>query len=266
MAYKRKCPRCGNPKSWAIRREKRRCSACRYEWKADRLPLHLTRTEWKRLLRWFLLGLSSKAVAREAGLGREQVLRALMLVREAMLHDIPPVFEGTVEIDETYLGGTWENKRKSTKAQESTKRGRGTSKQAVFGILCRNGQVWAEVVPNVEAKTLLPLLRKRVAAGSIVCSDTFKSYTGVAARGYVHRLVKHDQNEFSDGQGNHINGLEGFWGYMKRMLAAKGGIRRERLPLYIAEYAWRYNHRNMEPKDQINSILQLLENKYTYSG
>jgi transposase-like protein len=127
--------------------------------------------------------MSSKAVAREAGLGREQVLRALTLVREAMLHDIPPVFEGTIEIDETYLGGSWKNKRKSTKVQESTKRGRGTSKQAVFGILCRNGQVWAEVVPNVEAKTLLPLLRKRVATGSIVCSDTFKATPGLLPEG-----------------------------------------------------------------------------------
>lgn len=265
MASKRKCPRCGNSKSWAIRREKRKCSACRYEWKANRLPLHLSRVEWKRLLRWFMLGLSSKGVAREASLGREQVLRALRLVRQAMLYDIPPVFEGTVEIDETYLGGSWKNKRKSSRAQ-GTKRGRGTSKQAVFGILCRNGQVWAEVVPNVEAKTLLPLLRKRVAIGSIVCSDTFKSYTGVAARGYVHRLVNHDQQEFSDGKGNHINGLEGFWGYLKRMLAAKGGIRRERLPLYIAEYAWRYNNRSMDTKTQIKSILDLLENKYKYGG
>jgi len=66
----------------------------------------LSRNEWKRLLRWFLLGLSSKGITREAGLGREQVLRALMLVRQAMLKDIPPVFEGIVEIDETYLGGS----------------------------------------------------------------------------------------------------------------------------------------------------------------
>ncbi len=265
MAKKQKCPRCGNSKSWAVRREKRKCSVCRYEWKANRLPLHLTRAEWKRLLRWFLLGLSSAGIAREAGFGKGQVLRALMLVRQAMLYDVPPMFEGTVEVDETYLGGSWKNKRKASRAQ-GTKRGRGTSKQAVFGILCRNGQVWAEVVPNVEAKTLLPLLRKQVATGSIVCSDTFKSYTGVAARGYVHRLVNHDQQEFSDGKGNHINGLEGFWGYLKRLLAAKGGIRRERLPLYIAEYAWRYNHRSMETKDQIKCILQLLEYRYEYGG
>ena len=265
MATLKQCPRCGNTKNWRVRRSKRKCSACRYEWRTDRLPLHLSRAEWKRLLRWFLLGLSSAATSREAGLGREQVLRALTMVREAMVRDIPPVFEGVVEIDETYLGGSWRNKRKSTRIQGS-KRGRGTSKQAVFGILCRSGQVWAEVVPNVEANTLIPLLRKQVAKGSIVCSDTFRSYTGVAARGYVHRFVKHDQQEYVDAQGNHINGLEGFWGYLKRKLVAKGGIRRERLPLYLAEYVWRYNHRNMEIKDQIKLILSMLQNRYKFSG
>lgn len=76
-----------------------------------------------------------------------------------MASDIPPVFEGTVEIDETYLGGAWKNKRKSDRGK-GAKRGRGTSKQAVFGILCRGGQVWADVVPNVETNTLLPLLRE----------------------------------------------------------------------------------------------------------
>jgi transposase len=265
MAHIQKCPRCQNSKSWAVRRDKRRCSVCRYEWRVERLPLRLSRVEWQRLLRWFILGQSSARVAQEAHLGRGRVLRALTLVRRAMAHDIPPVFEGTVEIDETYLGGSWRNKRKSVRAQ-GAKRGRGTSKQAVFGILCRNGQVWAEVVPNVEANTLLPLLRKRVASGAVVCSDTFRSYTGIAAKGYVHRLVRHDQQDYSDGRGNHINGLEGFWGYLKRLLAAKGGIRQERLPLYLAEYVWRYNHRGLKIKDQINRILALLHNSYKSGG
>jgi transposase len=261
----RKCPRCGNTKSWRVRREKRKCSACRYEWRESGLPLHLSVAEWKKLLRWFLLGLSSEVIAREANLGKGRVLRALIPVREAMVRDIPPVFEGIVEIDETCLGGSWKNKRKSTRAQGS-KRGRGTSKQAVFGILCRNGKVWAEVVPDVEANTLMLLLRKRVAVGATVCSDTFRSYTGVAAKGYVHRLVKHDKQEYVDAQGNYINGLEGFWGYLKRKLAAKGGIRRERLPLYLAEYIWRYNHRDMKIGDQIKLILSLFQNKYKFSG
>ena len=241
------------------------CSFCRYEWRIDRLPLRLTRTEWKRLLRWFFLGQSVDRIAEESHLERKRVLRALALVREAMAHDIPRVFEGTVEIDETYLGGKWRNKRKDVRAVKS-KRGRGTTKQPVFGILCRNGQVWAEIVSDVEAETLLPLLKQRVVAGATVCSDTFTSYTGVAARGYIHRLVRHEQQQYSDGQGNHINGLEGFWGYLKRLLAAKGGVRKERLPLYLAEYVWRYNHRGLTMKYQIARILSQLQDRYDFSG
>jgi transposase len=213
--------------------------------------------QWRRLLRWFVLGQSAAVIARESGLERKRVLRALLVVRQAMMQDVPPIFSGVVEIDETYLGGTWRNKRLASRSQ-GTKRGRGTSKQAVFGILCRGGQVWAEVVPNVEAKTLLPLLRQRVRAGSVVCSDTFSSYTGVAAGGYIHRLVDHSQT-FSDRKGSHVNGLEGFWGYLKRRLAAKGGVRRERLPLYLAEYVWRYNHRKLSAQDQVRGLLNLLQ-------
>src|SRR4030042_4618888 len=107
MANLQKCLRCGNKKTWAIRRGKRKCAACEYEWRANRLPLHLSRAEWKRLLRWFLLGQSSARIAEEAHLDRKKVLKALTMVREAAAHDIPPVFAGVVEIDETYLGGSW---------------------------------------------------------------------------------------------------------------------------------------------------------------
>lgn len=174
-----------------------------------------------------------------------------------MLKDIPEVFSGQVEVDETYIGGQWKNKRKSKK-QKPSKRGRGTSKTPVFGILCRGGKVWAKVVPDVEAKTLIPLISRRVKRGSTVFSDTWKSYTGIAAKGYVHHLVDHSKEEYVNEEGNHINSLEVFWGYLKRKLAAKGGIRRERLPLYLAEYVWRYNHRHLTIAQQIHEILNLL--------
>ena len=118
--------------------------------------------------------------------------------------------------------------------------------------------MWAQIVPDVEANTLLPLISNRVESGSTVYSDTWKSYTGVAAKGYVHRLVEHQKGEYVNEEGNHINGLEGFWGYLKRRLAAKGGIRRERLPLYLAEYVWRFNHRNQSIDTQKKQLLNSL--------
>ena len=301
MGRKIGCPRCQHAKSWSIRRGKSRCAACHYEWVPRALPLRLSPGEWRRLLRWFVLGQSAEVIAQEARLERKRVLRALIVVRQAMVRDVPHVFSGVVEVDETYLGGSWRNRRLAKRVQ-GTKRGRGTTKQAVFGILCRGGLVWAQVVPNVEAKTLLPLLHQRVQRGSIVCSDPFTSYTGVAAGGYVHRLVDQARRSaigkelatllwfsgvwprlvgawcgrllpllglpaqrgatssaFSDRQGSHVNGLEGFWGYLKRRLAAKGGVRRERLPLYLAEYVWRYNHRRLLGPEQVKTLFKLLQ-------
>jgi transposase-like protein len=147
-------------------------------------------------------------------------MRSLTIVRRVLTKDVPEIFSGTVEVDETYVGGQWKNKRKTIR-DIGTKRGRGTRKQTVLGILCRNGTDWAEVIDDVEDGTLQPLISKKVLSGSIICSDTWKAYTGIAARGYVHLLVNHGERQYTDGKGNHINGLEGFWGYLKRKLVSK---------------------------------------------
>ena len=207
-----------------------------------------------------MLGLSSNRIAEQTGINKPRILRGLAFICQAMAWDVPEVFSGIVEVDETYMGGKWVNKRKRIR-DKGTKRGRGTSKQPVFGIYARQGIVWAEIVDDVEAATLLPLIRRQVRKGSIVCSDTFRSYTGVATQGYVHRMVEHGKGEYSDLKGTHINGLEGFWGYLKRQLAAKGGIRRERIGLYLAEYVWRYNHRKLPVDEQVKKLIKLLRKR-----
>jgi len=255
-----RCPRCGAGKIYRVRRGYARCAGCGYEWRPGRMPLKLTREEWRRVLHLFLLGLSSNKITEETGLQKKRVLRALTKAREVMARDVPAPFAGTVEIDETYVGGLHRNRRRKVRKNKA-KRGRGTLKTPVFGILCRGGFVWAQVVPDTTAVTLLPLLEGQVKKGSTVCSDTWGPYTGVAYRGYVHRLVAHGDGQYADAAGNHINGLEGFWGYLKRQLAAKGGIRKERLPLYLAEYVWKYNHRKTPTKTQENALVKLLENE-----
>lgn len=254
------CPKCEAKKVYLLSNKKRKCSRCKYEFNPHRLPLYFTRDQWREIIRWFLLELSSQNISLRTGFERRGVLRALTIIRTSLTKDVPEIFSGTVEVDETYLGGQWKNKRRSVRDQGS-KRGRGTTKQPVFGILCRNGTVWAEVVDDVGAETLQPLISKKVTAGSIICSDTWKAYTGIASRGYVHRLVNHGEKQYSDRKGNHINGLEGFWGYLKRKLVSKGGIRREKLPLYLGEYVWRYNHRNENDNVKVKRIIKLLEHE-----
>ncbi|HJJ50060.1 MAG TPA: IS1595 family transposase [Methanocorpusculum sp.] len=252
------CPKCNSKKLYKMSSGKRRCSECKYDFIPHNLPLRLTRDEWKQIIHLFLMEQNSNSIIERTRFERRRVFRALTKIRLVLAKDVPDIFSGTVEVDETYVGGQWKNKRKSIR-DHGTKRGRGTKKQPVFGILCRNGQVWAEVVDDVGAETLQPLISRKVSTGSTICSDTWKAYTGIAARGYVHRLVNHGERQYSDGKGNHINGLEGFWGFLKRKLASKGGITNQKLPLYLAEYIWRYNHRNDSDKIKMRRILVLLE-------
>jgi transposase len=165
------CPKCEAKKVYLLFNGKRKCSRCKYEFTPHRLPLYLTRDRWREIIRWFLLEQSSQNISLRTGFERRRVMRALTIIRTSLMKDVPEIFSGTVEVDETYLGGQWKNKRRPIRDLGS-KRGRGTTKQPVFGILCRNGTVWAEVVDDVGAETLQPLISKKVSAGSIVCSDT----------------------------------------------------------------------------------------------
>jgi transposase len=114
---------------------------------------------------------SSNSIVEQTSFDKKRVLRALLRIRMVLATDILDIFSGTVEVDETYLGGAWKNKRKVVR-DTGSKRGRGTSKQPVFGILCRNGQVWAEIVESVDESTLLPLISQKVEPSSTICSDT----------------------------------------------------------------------------------------------
>lgn len=252
------CTNCSRKKFYKMGRGNWRCAHCRKDFVAPKLPLRMSRKQWRQLLHWFLLEQNTNSLVLHTGLEKGRILRALMYARKAMAKDVPQAFCGTVEVDETYLGGQRKNQRQSERAKK-VKRGRGTTKLPVFGILCRNGLVWAEVVDDTTAETLMPLIKRRVLKGSTVCSDTWKGYTGVAANGYVHRLVNHSAGEYSNLKGSHINGLEGFWGFLKRKLASKGGIRRARLPFYLAEYVWRYNHRGENERLKIKRVLSLLK-------
>jgi len=212
----------------------------------------------KCIISEFVLEHSTNVILERVKISKHKLLKILTLLRINMSRDVPDVFSSTVEVDETYLGGQMKNRRLKERLKIGrNRRGFGTIKQPVFGILCREGKVWAEVVSNVEAKDLQPLILKQVKLGSTVCSDGWRAYTGLVAQGYVHRLVDHSKKEYSDMRGGHINGLEGFWGYLKRKLSAKGGIRKEKLPLYLGEYVWKYNYRNLSLKERENLLFTM---------
>ena len=73
-------------------------------------------------------------MVQETGIHRQRILPTLTDVGDSSQKDIPDIFSGTVEVNETYIGAQWNHKRHRAKAGGS-KRGRGSSKSPVFGIL-----------------------------------------------------------------------------------------------------------------------------------
>jgi transposase-like protein/ribosomal protein L37E len=259
------CIRCGNKRFYRVRRGKKRCKNCGYEFTPWLIEgIRLRKKDWENIIEWFLLEQSGTWIAERMGLGENQTYQVLQRIRKVITKDVPDIFTETVEVDETYLGGQKKNKNKKQLRKEKelfgkeSKRGFGTTKQPVFGILCRSGKVFARLVEDTRARDLIPIITKKVRPGTKVCSDTYNSYTGLAAKGYIHRTVEHREKEYVKGK-NHINGLEGFWGYLKRKLAAKGGVRRRYLYLFLGEYVWRYNNRNLDTREQIKRIIELLK-------
>jgi len=263
--FRIKCPKCLKSKFWKTTDSRLKCKNCRYIFTPKTNLVNISDKLLKQVIAEFVLEHSTNTILGRVKISKHKLLKTLTLLRIAMAKDLPEAFEGIVEVDETYLGGQMKNKRQSERLKlGKNRRGFGTIKQPVFGILCRKGKVYAEIVPGIEAKDLQPLIEKQVKKGSTICSDGWRGYTGLAIKGYVHRLVDHNKGEYSDQKGHHINGLEGFWGYLKRKLSAKGGIRKEKLSFYLGEYVWRYNHRNLHFKEQEKHLLFLWQ-KINYS-
>ena len=109
------------------------------------------------------------------------------------------MFEGEIEADESYFGGTWKGKR-----------GRSVvGKVAVFGLLKRNGKVYTVVVPNAQSATLLSIIWEKVKPDSTVYTDTFRSYDVLDVSEFSHFRINHSTH-FAENH-NHINGIGNFW-------------------------------------------------------
>jgi len=98
-------PKCLEKKLYKMSNGRRRCAHCKHDFIPHQLPLRNKREEWREILRLFLMEQSSNSIAEQTGLDKKRVLRALLKVRMALATDVPGIFTGTVEVDETYLGG-----------------------------------------------------------------------------------------------------------------------------------------------------------------
>jgi len=131
------------------------------------------------------------------------------------------MFDGSVELDESYFGGARKGKR-----------GRGAAdKVVVFGILKRNDKVHTVVVENARTATLMPIIVKKIKPDSIVYIDSWKACNALDVNQFRHKRINYSVC-FSEGK-NHINGIENFWSQAKRILRRHNGKDRKSFPLFF---------------------------------
>jgi len=214
--------------------------------------------EWKDCIHSFLRTRTIRAVSMDTSIGHCRVTAMLRHVRTTMTKDMPEMFRGPVEVDETYIGGQRKNQKLHIRKIQGH-RGKGTGKLPIVGIFDRaTGNVHAEIFSSNPNGLLLEQFIKRfVTKGSYVFTDGFSAYRTLPYAGYIHAWVDHSSGEYVRGE-VHTNNIEGFWGILKRKMSCIGGVRRTELPLFLSEIIWRFNHRTKTLAEQEELLLQLL--------
>ncbi len=191
-------------------------------------------------------GVSAKWLERQIGVTYKTAWRMFRQIR-SMLDEGKPKLGGTVEVDESYIGGKWHGKRPTHATDAPMQRGRlgpkTPNKTILLGFAERGGRVYARIVPEVKRRTLSPLVEKHVLTGSNVFTDELKSYHDLTEKGFVHKSVSHRSGVYVVGD-VHTNTLEGFWNLLKRTIdGAHRRVSAKYLETYVNEVAFRWNHR-----------------------
>jgi len=246
-----RCPRCGHPEAWSMKRELYRCVRCRYEtsvtagtiFQDTRKPLRV----WFRAI-WHLT--SQKYGANALGLQRvldlgcyETAWTWLHKLRRAMVRPGRERLSGTVQVDEIYIGG-----------EKPGKRGRGAAGKALVVVMVevkkgKIGRIRLRRVPNASGPSLEGAVREGVEPGSIVHTDGWGGYSGLSELGYAHEVVR---KEAAVGR-NLLPKVNRVVALLKRWLLGtyQGGVHLSHLDYYLDEYTFRFNRRTSRSRGKL---------------
>jgi transposase-like protein len=272
------CPRlgCGSasvaymPKVWRWY-----CNECKRQFSAkvgtvfEDSPIPLTK--WLPAV-WLIAsnrnGISSYEIARGLEVTQKTAWFMLHRIREMMGDHSDDMLTGTVEADETYIGGKWKNRSKSKRKERSLASTRYDDKTPVFGMVERKGRVRAFAIPDRKLqKTILPKLRDSIHPDATVYTDSHTLYTHINEFFLKHSTVNHGLDEYVRGD-VHTNNIEAFWSVLKRTI---GGtythVNPRHLDRYLAEQVYRFNERDNEDGPRFAKATKRADGKrLTYKG
>ena len=216
-------------------------------------------------------GMSAKQIQRLTGLSYKSALFLMHRVRFAMVETGGAPLTGTVEVDETYVGG---KPRKANRVEDRVpaKRGRGTKKQPVVAMVQRGGKVRTRVVANVTIHNLREAMQQCVHPSACIVTDELNVYPAAARDFADHRTVSHGSGEYAytdtDGFDVATNHVKGFFSLVKRSIyGVYHNVSREHLHRYVTEREFVYNTRGLDDGARVVQAIRMSEGKrLTYRG
>ena len=209
-------------------------------------------------------GISSHQIARELDITQKSAWFMCHRIREAMKQEpMESLLSGSVEIDESYIGGKPRYKGKS-------KRGRGTSKQPVVALVERDGRVRSFPVDAVDSKTLHSAAQAHVDPKATIFTDDLNSYNGIGQHFEGgHLSVNHSGKEYirftEDGIMVSTNTAESYFALMKR---GHYGIfhwySKHHMHRYCQEFSFRWDHRKVSDGQRMVAAIEGAEGRRLY--
>jgi transposase-like protein len=228
---------------------------------------HLPLRKW--LMAFALLcsakkGISALQLQRELDIGSYRTAWHLAhRIRHAMSKEpLAGLLRGTVEVDETYVGG----KPRPQTGDPKPKRGRGTKKTPVVALVERGGKVRARKVDRVDGATLKAAIRENVDRKARIMTDEWRAYRGIGAEFEGgHETVNHGAYEYARDDA-HVNTAESFFALLKRgVMGSFHHVSKEHLDRYCDEFSFRWDYRSIDdsPRTAI-AIRQTRGKRLTY--
>lgn len=261
------CPHCGNTeKSYRlnIKRQKRRvwkCKECRKQYSVLKDTVfensHIPLNKW--LAAFYLMCSSKKSIS------ASQIQRTLRItyksawhlchrIRYAMTQEpLKGLLQDIVEVDETYVGG---------KKRKGTRPGRGTAKTPVITLISRkDGRARSQKLESLTAKSMHKIVEDNVEVSAYIMTDEFRAYRGLENKFAGHRTVDHSKKEYCRGI-VHVNFAESYFSLLKRgIIGAYHHVSDYHLPMYLAEFDFRWNHRKASDWERTVAALRMVEGK-----
>lgn len=208
-------------------------------------------------------GVSSLQLSKDVGVTQKTAWFMLHRIREMFQQTAPEAMQGTVQSDETYVGG----KNKNRHADKKIKNSQGRSshdKTPVVGLYEEKGQVRTFVVQNTSSETLHGIIKENVSADAIVVTDAYRSYNGLSSN-FRHIVVK-EEGGYKTGNLFHTNNIENFWSVLKRgIIGIYHYTSPKHLHRYCNEFSFRYNSRGITDAERFVDALRLVKGRLKYS-